>query len=124
MPAQHSPAIPLDFVLPETMGSILQFCWAPEESQAQLETATVSSVLSTSTFKLYISGDTLLVDDLKEIPRRYTQIDLGLFHLGGTTIGLGLFVVTMDAIQGAACIKLIKPRTAIPIHFNDYDVWV
>lgn len=39
-------------------------------------------------YRIYISGDTLMADELKEIPERYKgqDIDLMLIHLGGTTI--------------------------------------
>jgi L-ascorbate metabolism protein UlaG (beta-lactamase superfamily) len=29
----------------------------------------------------------------------------------------------MDAEQGIRAVRLINPRTAIPIHFDDYDVF-
>ena len=32
-------------------------------------------------------------------------------------------MVTMDAGQGVEAIRLIEPRTAIPIHYNDYTVF-
>jgi L-ascorbate metabolism protein UlaG (beta-lactamase superfamily) len=73
------------------------------------------------TLRLYISGDTLLIDELKEIPQKYPNIDLGLFHLGGTRI-MGI-LLTMDAEMGVEAIKLINPKEAIPIHYNDYDVF-
>lgn len=44
-----------------------------------------------------------------------------LFHLGGTRI-FGI-MLTMDGKQGAEAIKIIAPRTVIPIHFNDYPVF-
>ena len=72
--------------------------------------------------QLYISGDTLVHDRLKEIPRRYPGIDLALLHLGGTKI-LGVLMVTMDAGQGVEAIRIIEPRTVIPIHYNDYTVF-
>jgi L-ascorbate metabolism protein UlaG (beta-lactamase superfamily) len=71
--------------------------------------------------RLYISGDTLVNDDLKEIPARYPNIDIGIFHLGGTRI-MGV-LLTMDDEQGVEAIKMIEPETAIPIHYNDYDVF-
>src|SRR3546814_1853301 len=49
--------------------------------------------------RIYVSGDTLLHDQLHEIPRRYPDIDLALVHLGGTRI-LGI-LLTMDGEQGA-----------------------
>ncbi len=60
------------------------------------------------------TGDTLIIDDLKDIPRRYPEIDLALLHLGGTRV-LGI-MVTMDAKQGVQMIRLIQPWRAIPIH--------
>jgi L-ascorbate metabolism protein UlaG (beta-lactamase superfamily) len=60
-------------------------------------------------------------DDLQEIPRRYPEIDLALFHLGGTQI-MGI-LLTMDAEQGLEAIRLINPREVIPIHYNDYGVF-
>ncbi len=57
----------------------------------------------------------------KEIPKRYPEIDLALLHLGGTKI-FGV-LLTMDGKQGVEAIKMVDPRTAIPIHFNDYNVF-
>tara|TARA_R110002060_G_scaffold37944_2_gene49068 strand:- start:76 stop:480 length:405 start_codon:yes stop_codon:yes gene_type:complete len=79
-----------------------------------------------SNYRIYISGDTLLVSELQEIPSRYAgqKIDLMLIHLGGTTIPsphVPMLMVTMDAKQGLELIRLIKPDVTIPIHFDDYD---
>ncbi|EAU80968.1 hypothetical protein CC1G_03144 [Coprinopsis cinerea okayama7 len=79
-------------------------------------------------YRIYISGDTLLVDELKEIPERYKdqKIDLMLVHLGGTSIpsaNLPLMMVTMDATQGLQLVQMINPDVTIPIHFDDYDVF-
>jgi L-ascorbate metabolism protein UlaG (beta-lactamase superfamily) len=67
-----------------------------------------------------MTGDTLVIDDLQEIPRRYPEIDLALLHLGGTRV-LGI-LVTMDAKQGVQLMQMVAPQRAIPIHYNDYDV--
>lgn len=104
MPGKHGPAL-ADLLLPEVMGSMLQF-----------ESANGAKLLS-----LYISGDTLVFDQLREIPQRYPSIDLGLFHLGGTRI-MGI-LLTMDAEQGVEAVRIINPREAIPIHYNDYEVF-
>src|SRR5438270_6860109 len=81
MPAKHAPG-PLSKMLPPVMGSMLEF---------QMPTGEVG-------LRLYISGDTLLHDHLKDIPRRYPEIDLALVHLGGTKI-LGI-LLTMNGKQG------------------------
>ena len=67
---------------------------------------------------MYISGDTLVHDRLREIPRRFPDIDLAMLHLGGTRV-LGIFV-TMDAGQGLEAMRIMDARTTIPIHYNDY----
>jgi L-ascorbate metabolism protein UlaG (beta-lactamase superfamily) len=105
MPGTHAPG-PLAAALPPVMGSMLEFRTAEDETR----------------LRLYISGDTLVHEQLEEIPRRYPQIDLALLHLGGTMI-LGVVMVTMDARQGVEAIRIIEPRTAIPIHYNDYTVF-
>lgn len=78
-------------------------------------------------YRIYVSGDTLFVDDLKAIPERYPHVDLMLVHLGGTTIPgphLPLLMVTMDAAQGLQLLHLIHPDVTIPIHNDDYDVFL
>jgi hypothetical protein len=45
-----------------------------------------ASVPPTVGYTIYISGDTLLVDELNAIPERFPKVDLMLAHLGGTTI--------------------------------------
>jgi L-ascorbate metabolism protein UlaG (beta-lactamase superfamily) len=104
LPGRHGPPLS-ELVLPEVMGSMLEFQSSSDK------------VL----FKIYISGDTLIIDDLREIPRRYTDIDVGLLHLGGTRV-LGI-MVTMDGKQGVEALQIVNPEIAIPIHYNDYDVF-
>jgi L-ascorbate metabolism protein UlaG (beta-lactamase superfamily) len=104
MPGKHGPSI-TDLLLPPVMGSMLEFQTAPERTA----------------LRLYITGDTLVHDDLNEIPRRYPDIDLALFHLGGTRI-MGI-LLTMDAEQGVEAIRIINPHEVIPIHYNDYEVF-
>jgi L-ascorbate metabolism protein UlaG (beta-lactamase superfamily) len=104
LPARHGP-LTIDFALPDVMGSLLEF----------------ARVGGPPLVRIYVSGDTLLIDELAEIPRRFPEIDLGLLHLGGTRV-LGV-LVSMDDEQGVGCLKLVNPRRAIPIHFDDYDVF-
>jgi L-ascorbate metabolism protein UlaG (beta-lactamase superfamily) len=73
-------------------------------------------------YRLYITGDTMLVDSLEDIPRRYPDIDLGLIHTGGTTFLVT--VVTMTGEQAVKAVEITKPRTAIPIHYNDFSVFL
>ncbi len=73
-------------------------------------------------YRLYITGDTMLVDDLEDIPRRYPDIDLGLIHTGGTTFLVT--VVTMTGEQAVRAVEITRPRAAIPIHYNDFSVFM
>lgn len=70
-----------------------------------------------------------MVDEFKEILERYKDqnIDLMLIHLGGTTIPgpkMPLLMVTMDAKQGVQLMQLSNPDLTIPIHYDDYDVFL
>ncbi|EZF96109.1 hypothetical protein H113_03649 [Trichophyton rubrum MR1459] len=89
----------------------------------------INNVANTANDRIYISGDTLMCDELKEIPKIYAdqKIDLMLIHLGGTTIPsphIPLLMVTMDAKQGIELLKLVCPDMTIPIHYDDYDVFL
>lgn len=102
-PAKHAPR-PLGWLLPGVMGSVLDL-----------------TVAGRHRFRLYVTGDTLLHDRLAEVPERFPDIDLGLFHLGGTRIAGVL--LTMDAEQGVRAVQLIGPEVAVPIHYDDYTVF-
>ncbi|OMC04752.1 MBL fold metallo-hydrolase [Mycobacterium sp. NS-7484] len=108
LPGRHAPT-PLDRLLPPVMGSMVEFANAG------------------ATRRLYISGDTLFVDELREIPVRFSSIDLGVLHLGGTRLPAGPklpgLTVTMDARQGADLVELLDLPKMIPVHFDDYSVF-
>jgi L-ascorbate metabolism protein UlaG (beta-lactamase superfamily) len=103
LPAVHAFGV-AGLLLPPVMGSMLELGRGPDVR-----------------YRIYVSGDTLLDRDLLRIPQRWPDVDLGLFHLGGTRV-LGVRV-TMDAGRGLAAVRLIGPRLAIPIHFDDYPVF-
>ncbi len=105
MPGRHGPA-GVAALLPAVMGSMLDFAALPEQPR----------------YRLYISGDTLVYDDVSLIPHRFPNIDLALLHLGGTRL-LGLLKVTMDGADGVQLMQIVAPRHAIPIHYNDYGVF-
>ncbi|AIY48679.1 MBL fold metallo-hydrolase [Mycolicibacterium fortuitum] len=92
MPGRHAPT-PVDRLLPPVMGSMIEF--------------TDGAV----TRRLYVSGDTLFVDELREIPLP-----------AGSKLPFGL-TVTMDAGQGADLVELLDLPKMIPVHFDDYSVF-
>lgn len=110
LPGRHAPT-PIDRFLPPVMGSMVEV-----------------SNASGPTRRLYISGDTLLIEELDEIPHRFPDIDAGLLHLGGTRLPFGRHLpfgltVTMDGQQGAGLAELLHLPKVIPVHFNDYGVF-
>jgi L-ascorbate metabolism protein UlaG (beta-lactamase superfamily) len=105
-PGQHGP-LPVAMFLPQVMGSILDFK-VKEEDDADSS--------SRHLFRIYITGDTLVFDDITEIPKRYSDINIALLHLGGTKV-MGI-MVTMDAKEGLEMFNIINPRKAISIHYN------
>jgi L-ascorbate metabolism protein UlaG (beta-lactamase superfamily) len=104
VPGRHGPPM-VNALLPPVMGTVWELAAAGAEPR----------------FRLYVSGDTLVHDDLRRIPERYPHLDVGLFHLGGTRV-LGV-LVTMDAAQGVEAIRILRPDLAIPIHYDDYPVF-
>jgi L-ascorbate metabolism protein UlaG (beta-lactamase superfamily) len=105
MPAKHASEEAVDELLMPVNGHLLDF-----------------SRDSDHLYRLYITGDTMLIDNLEDIPRRYPDIDLGLIHTGGTTFLVT--VVTMTGEQAVKAVEITKPRTAIPIHYNDFSVFL
>lgn len=71
---------------------------------------------------LYISGDTVYVDALDEIARRFT-IGAALLHLGAARFAGfgGGRLITMDAAQGAALTRSIGAHTAVPVHYTSWE---
>jgi L-ascorbate metabolism protein UlaG (beta-lactamase superfamily) len=103
VPGKHAPR-PLGYLVPPVMGSVLDFS---RDGQRLL--------------RLYITGDTLLHDGINAIAERFTDIDLCLIHLGGTRIAGVL--LTMNARQGVEALRIIAPREAIPVHYDDYTLF-
>jgi L-ascorbate metabolism protein UlaG (beta-lactamase superfamily) len=103
VPGKHAPR-PLGYAIPPVMGSVLDFS---RDGQRRL--------------RLYITGDTLLHDGINAIAERFTDIDLCLIHLGGTRIAGVL--LTMDARQGVEALRIVAPREAIPVHYDDYTLF-
>jgi L-ascorbate metabolism protein UlaG (beta-lactamase superfamily) len=117
MPGRHGP-FPVAMFLPKVMGSILDFKIKGYRNDSNSNN---NSHNSDQLFRIYITGDTMVFDDIKEIPKHYPNVDLALLHLGGTTI-MGI-MLTMDAKEGLEMFKIINPKKVIPIHYNDYDVF-
>lgn len=128
MPGKHVPLGPLTIAnellgaVPPTNGWLLELGHSKDGEPQPRDVNTG--------FRIYISGDTLYIEDLlKDIPEwlKGENIDLMLVHLGGTTIPgpkAPVVMVTMDAKQGVKLMRLMDPDVTIPIHYDDYDVFL
>lgn len=67
-------------------------------------------------FKVYHSGDTSLMSDMKHVIGDYYKPDLVILPIGG--------VFTMGPKEAAFAVKLINPGYAIPEHFGTFPVLV
>ena len=103
VPGTHAPSA-AKALLPPVMGSVLEL-----ERPGR------------SPFRLYVSGDTLYRDWLRQVVERSGPLDAAVLHLGGTKI-LGI-TVTMDGRQGTDLLELLDPPVAVPVHHDDYGVF-
>lgn len=115
LPGRHAPG-PMEIALPDVMGSLVEV-WSPTGSTA----GAAGTGTGAPDRRLYISGDTIFYEGLREIPERAGQVDLCLVHLGGTRV-MGV-TVTMDAEQGVEFLQTIQPRAAAAIHYDDYEAF-
>ncbi|WP_036226808.1 MBL fold metallo-hydrolase [Marmoricola sp. URHB0036] len=103
LPAIHARGL-MGALLPPVMGSLLEH--------------RVGDRLSA---RIYLSGDTLTGAHVDEIAARHPDIDAAVVHLGGTRV---LFhTVTMDDAQGVDFLTRVRPRQAVPVHYDDYRVF-
>ena len=69
---------------------------------------------------LWISGDTVLYDGVREVARRL-DVGTAILHLGGVRFPVsGPVRYTMTAEDGAELCTLLHPHTVIPIHYEGW----
>jgi L-ascorbate metabolism protein UlaG (beta-lactamase superfamily) len=69
---------------------------------------------------LWISGDTVLYDGVRKVAERL-RVDTALLHLGGVRFPItGPLRYTMTARDAAELCRLLRPRTAVPIHYEGW----
>jgi L-ascorbate metabolism protein UlaG (beta-lactamase superfamily) len=103
VPGRHGPAL-VHRALPPVMGSVLDL----ERGGSRV-------------LRVYITGDTLCVPELRAVQERFGEIDVLVAHLGGTRV-LGI-LVTMDGRQGTDLVELLRPGAVVPVHYDDYGVF-
>lgn len=69
---------------------------------------------------LWISGDTVLFDGVREVAERL-RVDTAIVHLGGVRFPItGPIRYTMTAQKAVQLCEVIRPRTVIPVHYEGW----
>ena len=69
---------------------------------------------------LWISGDTVLYDGVRQVADRI-EVDIAVLHLGGVRFPVtGPLRYSMTARQAIELCGLIRPRTVIPVHYEGW----
>ena len=101
MPAVHTNDPAIRDVVGETMGFLLE--WEGQENGA-----------------FYISGDTVWIDEIEEIGRRY-DISSGILHMGAANVpAVGDVRLTMNGEEGARVTQTLGLESAFPAHFEGW----
>jgi L-ascorbate metabolism protein UlaG (beta-lactamase superfamily) len=70
---------------------------------------------------LWVTGDTVLFEGVKQVPRRLT-VDTMLLHLGAVRFPLTASLhYSMTATEAVALCALARPRTVIPVHYEGWS---
>jgi L-ascorbate metabolism protein UlaG (beta-lactamase superfamily) len=100
VPSHHG-TLGSHLIVGETTGFILE--WAGQQHGA-----------------LYISGDTVWFNGLREIGQRF-KIGTAILHIGGARFPItGLVRFTFNAKEALRIIHVLNPRTVIPIHYEGW----
>lgn len=68
----------------------------------------------------YISGDTVWIDEILEIGKRF-QVSSGILHLGAANVpAVGDNYLTMNSAEGARVAKALNMKSVYPAHFEGW----
>ena len=101
MPAVHTSNPALREIVGEVTGFMLE--WAGQTTGA-----------------FYISGDTVWIDEINEIARRY-KVNAGILHLGSANVpAVGDNFLTMNAVDGVRAAQTLGLKNVYPAHFEGW----
>ncbi len=70
---------------------------------------------------LWVSGDTVMYDGLRQVADRL-QVDTALLHLGGVRFPVtGPLRYSLTGREAVELCRLLRPRTAIPVHYEGWS---
>lgn len=101
MPAVHTSNPDLRDIVGEVTGFMLE--WEGQESGA-----------------FYISGDTVWIDEINEIARRY-KVSAAILHLGAANVpAVGDNYLTMNSADGVRATQVLGLKNVYPAHFEGW----
>jgi L-ascorbate metabolism protein UlaG (beta-lactamase superfamily) len=70
---------------------------------------------------LWVSGDTVLFDGVREVAERLT-VDIALLHAGGVRFPVtGPLHYSLTGGAFAETVALVRPRTTVPVHYEGWS---
>ena len=70
---------------------------------------------------VWLSGDTVLYDGVREVAQRL-DVDVAVLHLGAVQFPItGPLRYSMNGREAAELIGLLRPRAAVPVHFEGWS---
>lgn len=70
---------------------------------------------------LWVSGDTVLHDGVREVAERL-EVDVAVLHLGAVRFPVtGRLRYSMSGADAIALVGLLRPRVAVPVHFEGWS---
>jgi L-ascorbate metabolism protein UlaG (beta-lactamase superfamily) len=71
--------------------------------------------------ELWVSGDTVLFDGVREVAGRLS-VDVALLHLGGVQFGFtGPVKYSMTAHEAVELLETLRPRAVVPVHYEGWS---
>lgn len=85
----------------------------------------ITFVLQDGSDIVYFAGDTLFIDELRELPQRFGPIDVALLPTNGLCVRpLKDMQVVMNAREAAELTAVLQPKLAIPHHYAFSSGWL
>ena len=70
---------------------------------------------------VWVSGDTVLFDGIREVASRLT-VDVAVLHLGAVQFPVsGPLRFTFDTSEAAEVVTLLEPRVVVPVHYEGWS---
>lgn len=85
----------------------------------------ITFVLQAGSDNVYFAGDTMLIDELEELPERFGAVDVALLPTNGLCVRpLNDLQVVMNAHDAAELTAILQPTLVLPHHYAFSSGWL